>query len=46
MGVPQGKNLGRLLGVIRDARLNGEAKTRKEEQDLVNRWLAKSKYRS
>jgi len=43
MGVPPGKNLGKLLQALKDARLDGKVTTRKGEQELVRQWLIESK---
>jgi tRNA nucleotidyltransferase (CCA-adding enzyme) len=43
MGVPPGKRLGSLLQALRDARLDGEAASREDEERLVRRWLASTK---
>ena len=39
LGVPTGPKLGQILEALRDARLDGEAKTREDEKLLVHRWL-------
>ncbi|HEX75564.1 MAG TPA: CCA tRNA nucleotidyltransferase [Dehalococcoidia bacterium] len=38
MGVPSGPRLGEILNVLHEARLNGEVRTRKEEERLVYSW--------
>ncbi len=39
MGIPAGPRVGEALNALHEARLNGEAKTRKEEEELVQSWL-------
>lgn len=41
LGVQPGPRLGKMLGAIREARLDGAVKTRKEEEALVRRLLRK-----
>jgi len=41
MGVAEGKRMGALLKALKEARLNGEVKTREAERKLVRKWLAK-----
>ena len=43
MGVAQGKKMGALLKALKEAKLNGEVKTREAERKLVRKWLAKGK---
>lgn len=43
MGVPEGKKMGALLKALKEAKLNGEVKTREGERNLVRKWLAKGK---
>ena len=43
MGVPEGKKMGALLKMLKEAKLNGEVKTREAERKLVRKWLAKGK---
>ena len=43
MGVPQGKKLGTLLRSLKEAKLDGIAKTREQEEKLVRRWLSEGK---
>lgn len=43
MGVPAGKKLGIFLRSLKDAKLDGQVKTREEEQDLVRQWLKRKK---
>jgi hypothetical protein len=43
MGVAEGKKMGALLKMLKEAKLNGEAKTREVERKLVRKWLAKGK---
>ena len=38
MGVPPGPQLGKLLEALHEARLNGEVRTREEEEKLVLAW--------
>ena len=42
MGIPRGKRLGEVLGRLQHAKLDGEVKTRKDEEELVRDWMAKS----
>lgn len=42
MGVPVGPKLGEFLNALHKARLNGEAKTRRDEERLVRSWLKAS----
>ena len=42
MGIPPGPQLGKLLEALHEARLNGEVKTREEEERLVHSWLKAS----
>ena len=39
MGVPPGPQLGKILEALHEARLNGEVRTREEEEKLVLTWL-------
>ncbi len=39
LGAPPGPRLGRMLQALHEAKLDGEAKTRQEEEELVGRWL-------
>ena len=43
MGVAEGKKMGALLKALKEAKLNGEVKTREAERKLVRKWLAKGK---
>jgi len=43
MGVAAGKRMGMLLKALKEAKLNGEVKTRDAERKLVRKWLAKAK---
>ena len=43
MGVPQGKKLGALLRSLKEAKLDGMAKTKEQEEKLVRRWLKEGK---
>lgn len=43
MGVAEGKRMGALLKALKEAKLNGEVKTREAERKLVRKWLAKGK---
>jgi tRNA nucleotidyltransferase (CCA-adding enzyme) len=43
MGVAEGKKMGVLLKALKEAKLNGEVKTREAERKLVRKWLAKGK---
>ena len=43
MGVAQGKKIGTLLKALKEAKLNGEVKTREAERKLVRKWLTKAK---
>ena len=38
MGVPPGPQLGKILEALHEARLNGEVRTREEEEGLVHSW--------
>ena len=38
MGIPSGPQLGKILGALHEARLNGEVRTREEEEKLVVTW--------
>ena len=38
MGVPPGPQLGKILEALHEARLNGEVRTREEEERLVHSW--------
>ena len=38
MGIPSGPQLGKILEALHEARLNGEVKTREEEEKLVVTW--------
>ncbi|MBA7639311.1 A-adding tRNA nucleotidyltransferase [subsurface metagenome] len=38
MGIPSGPQLGKILEALREARLNGEVRTREEEEKLVVTW--------
>lgn len=42
MGVPVGPRLGDILNALHKAKLNGEAKTRQNEEGLVHSWLKAS----
>jgi len=42
MGIPPGRQLGKILDALHEARLNGEVKTRENEQRLVHSWLKAS----
>lgn len=39
LGVSPGPRLGRILGELREARLDGKVSTREEEESLVRQWL-------
>jgi tRNA nucleotidyltransferase (CCA-adding enzyme) len=39
MGIPAGPQIGEILNTLHKARLNGEVRTRKEEEKLVSSWL-------
>ena len=39
MGVPRGAMVGKILGKLREARLDGRVSSRQEEIDLVERWF-------
>ena len=43
MGVAQGKKMGTLLKALKEAKLNGEVKTREAERKLMRKWLGKGK---
>lgn len=43
MGVAAGKKMGTLLKALKEAKLNGEVKTREAERKLIRKWLAKGK---
>jgi tRNA nucleotidyltransferase (CCA-adding enzyme) len=43
MGVAQGKKMGALLKALKEAKLNGEVKTREAERKLMRKWLTKGK---
>jgi len=43
IGIPQGKKMGALLKTLKEAKLNGEVKTREAERKLVRKWLTKEK---
>ena len=38
MGIPAGRQLGEILSALHKARLNGEVKTRRDEERLVQNW--------
>ncbi|TRZ94023.1 MAG: CCA tRNA nucleotidyltransferase [Dehalococcoidia bacterium] len=38
MGVPQGTQMGEILNALHEAKLNGEVRTREEEEKLVYNW--------
>jgi len=38
MGIPPGPQLGQILDALHQARLNGEVKTREEEEEFVHTW--------
>ncbi len=40
MGVSPGPRLGEMLNTLQDARLDGEVRTKEDEEALVRRWLA------
>lgn len=40
MGIPPGPQLGEIIRALKDARLDGKVKTRKEEEELVRKWLS------
>jgi len=40
MGVPAGSKLGRLLRILREAKLDGKVAGRDEEREFIQRWLA------
>lgn len=40
LGVPPGPELGKILNELHEAKLNGEARTRKGEEKLVRSWLS------
>jgi tRNA nucleotidyltransferase (CCA-adding enzyme) len=40
IGVPEGRKIGRILRVLRDARLNGTVATEGEERALIRQWMA------
>ena len=40
MGVPAGRKIGRLLRILREAKLDGKVTGRDDERELVHRWLA------
>ena len=42
MGIPPGPQLGKILDALHEARLNGEVKTREEEERLAHSWLKAS----
>jgi tRNA nucleotidyltransferase (CCA-adding enzyme) len=39
LGASPGSRLGRMLQALHEAKLDGEAKTRQEEEELAGRWL-------
>ena len=41
LGVPRGPEVARVLGELRDARLDGRITDRAMEEDLVRHWMAK-----
>jgi tRNA nucleotidyltransferase (CCA-adding enzyme) len=43
MGVPEGRRLGWMLKKLKEARLDGEVKTRQGERALVRKWLGEGK---
>jgi len=43
MGVAQGKKLGALLKLLKEAKLDGMVKTREQEKKLVRKWLREGK---
>jgi tRNA nucleotidyltransferase (CCA-adding enzyme) len=38
MGIPPGPKIGKILNALREAKLNGELRTRKDEEKLVHNW--------
>ncbi len=42
MGVPTGPQIGEILSALQQARLNGEVRTRKEEEKFVHSWCKAS----
>jgi tRNA nucleotidyltransferase (CCA-adding enzyme) len=46
LGVARGKGVGRALEMLRDARLDGSAKTRKDEEALVRKMTVRSSRRA
>ncbi|MCJ7655515.1 MAG: hypothetical protein MUO97_09520, partial [Dehalococcoidia bacterium] len=38
MGIPTGPQIGEILSALHKARLNGEIRTRKEEEKFVHSW--------
>ena len=38
MGIPPGPEMGRILDALHEARLNGEVRTREEEEKFVHNW--------
>ena len=40
MGIPQGPQLGQMLRLLHEAKLDGRVNTREQEIDLVQLWLA------
>lgn len=43
MGVPEGRRLGLMLRKLKEARLDGDVKTRQGERALVRKWLREGK---
>lgn len=43
MGIPEGRKLGQMLRKLKEAKLNGEVKSRQEERALVQKWLKQGK---
>ena len=39
LGVPPGHNVGKILAALHKAKLNGEMRTKQDEEKLVHRWL-------
>ena len=42
LGVEPGPKLGKMLRRLRDARLDGEARSRQDEENLTSRWMRKN----
>jgi hypothetical protein len=38
MGIRTGPKIGEILNALREAKLNGELRTRKDEEKLVHNW--------